>query len=87
MFRTLKIVDDSLLFQGNRVSLIGVQKLIMAIIIIIIIIIITIIIIIMRFVYKSPVLNRNQKITRIVWQSVLSCGRKARLILSSVKGA
>ena len=49
MFRTLKIVDDSLLFQGNRVSLIGVQKLIMAIIIIIIIII-TIIIIIMRFV-------------------------------------
>ena len=86
MFRTLKIVDDSLLFQGNRVSLIGVQKLIMAIIIIIIIII-TIIIIIMRFVYKSPVLNRNQKITRIVWQSVLSCGRKARLILSSVKGA
>ena len=85
MFRTLKIVDDSLLFQGNRVSLIGVQKLIMAIIIIIIII--TIIIIIMRFVYKSPVLNRNQKITRIVWQSVLSCGRKARLILSSVKGA
>ena len=84
MFRTLKIVDDSLLFQGNRVSLIGVQKLIMAIIIIIII---TIIIIIMRFVYKSPVLNRNQKITRIVWQSVLSCGRKARLILSSVKGA
>ena len=87
MFRTLKIVDDSLLFQGNRVSLIGVQKLIMAIIIIIIIIIITIIITIMRFVYKSPVLNRNQKITRIVWQSVLSCGRKARLILSSVKGA
>ena len=46
MFRTLKIVDDSLLFQGNRVSLIGVQKLIIAIIIIII----TIIIIIMRFV-------------------------------------
>ena len=86
MFRTLKIVDDSLLFQGNRVSLIGVQKLIMAIIIIIIIII-TIIIIIMRFVYKSPVLNRNQKITRIVWQSVLSYGRRARLILSSVKGA
>ena len=84
MFRTLKIVDDSLLFQGNRVSLIGVQKLIMAIIIIIII---TIIIIIMRFVYKSPVLNRNKKITRIVWQSVLSCGRKARSILSSVKGA
>ena len=83
MFRTLKIVDDSLLFQGNRVSLIGVQKLIIAIIMIII----TIIIIIMRFVYKSPVLNRNQKITRIVWQSVLSYGRKARLILSSVKGA
>ena len=84
MFRTLKIVDDSLLFEGNRVSLIGVQKLIIAIIIIIII---TTIIIIMRFVYKSPVLNRNQKITRIVWQSVLSYGRKARLILSSVKGA